>query len=465
MITRPFSVFVPAFFAAAVAHCALPDADSDSILLEMEAAAKTSHEKRVAAMAAQRAEAGADVFSRVGVCAFRGSESAPDAWRVEVEAFTTGIGPKTIVEFALITLGSGHGYEALFQTAASARDIKAALDWAGLPAGVPVGASAARFWPRGERVSISVEGEGGGPAESRPVADFVADASSGGSLGDDGGFVYVGGGGEDLDAVGPGSIVSLYNEAFSLFDVPRLAPQESVYESMVSSAAVSTNAFVPVKIVFRPETRAAGKPPLRVRDVSLRLAKSGFLLDGAAGGAMQPVDAMKALCAFRRDCDQDAFVAFRWDGDVPLGFVRSAAGLLEKLENDEKSTGVRVDAPPAGFPYYKSFLPLDEWRDRSKRYSQPCELVFLAGGEDGAPEVKLVRVDEKWEGESLVPEISTEEIPLASPDELPAKLAANSPRGLGALLVFAPSDLVWSAVSPWLDAVRDTHGTVRIFLD
>lgn len=399
-----------------------------------------------------------ETFSRPGVVARRGG-AGDAAWRVEVEAVPTGLGVGAIVEFPLITLNSGHEYEALFRTPARAADVRAAMAFAGLRPGAPASAADFRFWPRGERVLATVLPADGAAGEGRALARFLADESTGGPVPGGDLFVYSGGGDFDVDSVGPGSIVSTYNEPATLFDVPRLAAQGDVYGSVVAAESVPTNGMPSVRIVFGPEPREAAWPALRVRDVALRLSPEGLSVDGAA--PLSPSGAAKALSAFRRDGGQDAFVSFSWDAAVPLRDVAAAARLLSALEEAESSTGVRIDAPPPGFPFCKAFLPRDEWRDRAKRFSQPCELRFPGGG--AAP--SLVRVDEKWDGESLEPELSTEEIPLSSPDALPALLKANSPEGLRALLVFAPSDAAWGELAPWLDAARPTHPVVQIFLD
>ena len=119
-------------------------------------------------------------------------------------------------------------------------------------------------------------------------------------------------------------------------------------------------------------------PPLRVRDVALRLSPDGLSADGSA--PLAPAEAAKALSAFRRDGGQDAFVSFSWDVAATLRDIAAAARLLAALEDAEARTGVRIDAPPPGFPFCKAFLPRDEWRDRAKRFSQPCELRFPGGG-------------------------------------------------------------------------------------
>ena len=142
--------------------------------------------------------------------------------------------------------------------------------------------------------------------------------------------------------------------------------------------------------------------------------------------------------------------------------VRIDRGASETLDKDE--TCIRVDAPPAGFPYYQFILPDEEWRDREKRLSQPCELRF-AKGEDGAVSATLVAIAENWEGESLKPVLTAEEIALDGPLALPGLLKEKTPRQLPVVLVFAPSDLTWGDLAPWLGPIVADYPGIRLFLD
>ena len=453
---------MPQVLSAAIAASAAfggetPEGDDpDALRLEMERVAVAAHEARMASPEAQAP----GFFSRPGVVARQADGDG--LWKIEIEAFTTGLGAGAIVEFPLVTLNSGHEYEALFQTAAKASDIRDAFSGVGLAPGLPASPAVFRFWPRGERVAAEVSGagtEGAGSGDARKLAAFTVDENTGkpppgGDL-----YAYVGGAGFDVDDVGPGSVVSTYNEPTTLLDVPRQAAQGDVYGSVVSAPGTPAKPFLPVKIVFSPEKRAPGLPRKRVLDVALRLSSDGFSVDGA--GTLQPAAAAAALAAARRERKQDSYVSFSWDSAVRLREIAAAARLLSALENAEEETGVRIDAPPAGFPYYKAFLPQEEWRDRAKRFSQPCELRFAPEGKGAT----LVRIDEKWAGESLEPELSTEEIPLDGPAALPAALKANSPENLRVVLVFAPASATWGEIAPWLDAARPTHPLVQIFLD
>ena len=131
---------------------------------------------------------------------------------------------------------------------------------------------------------------------------------------------------------------------------------------------------------------------------------------------------------------------------------------------DTEETGIRVDAPPEGFPYYQALLPRDEWRDRAARYSQPCELR-LSRGEDGSVAATLVAIGEIWKDDALKPDLDVKEFPVAGAEDVRAKLAEKAPAGMKALLVFVPGSLPYGELRPYLDAVRATHPLVQIFVD
>ena len=408
--------------------------------------------------AAAREKYGADTnryFVARGVLADR------EARTVRLDAFATGIRPGAIAEFLLITLNSGHEYESVFQTFALAADIARAFEFLGVPPGLPADFAAYRFWPRGERFEVDAEVDG---APAVPAERFLMEASTQKPR-EPAGFLWIGGGWTEggvsntVDFSGPGSILPSYNEPVTLFDVPRRAPQNDVYQSCLSGENVPRRAILPAVLTFRPEPRPADAP-LRVRPVALRLSPGGFSIDGA--DPVPPAEALKALRAFRTDRAQDAYVSFSWDDAAPLADLRAVAQLLRMVDTEE--TGIRVDAPPEGFPYYQALLPRDEWRDRAARYSQPCELR-LARGEDGAVAATLVAIGEIWKDDAHKPDLDVKEFPVAGADDFRAKLAEKAPAGMKALLVFAPGALPYGELRPYLDAVRATHPLVQIFVD
>ena len=461
-----------ALLLLATAVCAAAQAPAADSYLEDEAkkdAAKKALSEKLDADLAKRAKTCSDTnrfFVAKGVLADR------EKGTVEVDAFTTGTAPGSICEFYLVTLNSGHDYEAVFQTFAFASDVAKAFEFLGVPAGRPVDYPKMRFWSAGERVAATASVDG---APARPLGAFAADAASGATL-DAQAFVYVGGtrladGSLDVDSQGPGSIVPDYNEPQTLFDIPAKAPQSVVYTKTVVSTNAAFAAFLPAVVTFAPEKRDPKLSSRRVADDELLFHGDGFRYctprapdchETLLPPGTPPADLVKRLSERVRAEKRDVYLTFKWTPAVTLGALKNAATLLQTLDKDE--TGIRVDAPPAGFPYYQFILPDEEWRDREKRLSQPCELRF-AKGEDGTVAATLVAIAENWEGESLKPTLVPEEIPLPSPDALPALLKEKTPRQLPVILVFAPSDITWSDLAPWLSPVLADYPGIRMFLD
>lgn len=463
-------------FSALAAVCALaqdaaPAAGSWEDAEAKKDAAKKALADKVDADFARRAAEFADTnrfFVAKGVFADRVKGT------VEVDAFTTGTLPGSICEFYFITINSGHDYEAVFQTFAFASDVAKAFEFLGVPAGRPVAYPKMRFWSAGERVAATASVDG---APARPLGAFAARAGSGETL-DGQVFVYVGGtrladGSLDVDSQGPGSIVPDYNEPQTLFDIPAKAPQGVVYTQTLVSTNAAFEAFLPAVVTFAPEKREAPLSPRRVADDFLLFMGEADAFryttprapdchENLLAHGSSPSDLVKRLSARVRDEKRDVYLSFRWTPDTTLGALKNAATLLQSLDKDD--TGVRVDAPPAGFPYYQFILPDEEWRDREKRLSQPCELRF-AKGEDGAVAATLVAIAENWEGEALKPTLVPEELPLDGPLALPGLLKEKTPRQLPVVLVFAPSDLTWGEVAPWLSPILADCPGIRLFLD
>ncbi len=380
---------------------------------------------------------------------------------IRIEAKSTGIAPGSICEFPLVSAASGHDYEALFQTSATAAQIDAAVRSTGAPAGVPVDVHSFRFWPKGERFSVSVSVSN---APAVPIGRFLMNSRGGAAPASDG-FLYIGGktdadGESDIDVTGPGSILPNYNEPKTVFDIPRLAAQGDVYEYNRVAESFTFGKGAEAVITIEPEKRDAGLPPRRVRDVAARLSADGISLAGTEdAGALQPVEAVAKLHELREKNKQDVYLSFSWDGDTTFADLKKAAALLAMIDNGDK--GVRVDAPPKGFVFYKAFLPNEDWRDRTKRPSQPCELRFADGGTNAT----VTAVTEKWNDDSLTPEISTEDIADVPPAKLLPVLNANTPDRLNVLLVFVPAQMKWSALAPYLNAVHEKYPLVQIFVD
>ncbi len=397
---------------------------------------------------------------------------------VELLAESTGLAGRSIAEFCLIGEGSGHDYESLFTALGTAKDLRAAMEFLGFPMGRGAMSAPLSFWPRGERVVVEVQSPG---ASGRVrIEDFVLDSRSEESkpMERTGALLcgsFPGRGDETLlaaDVDGPCSYISTYNEPTTLLDFPRFAPQGEVYEHFLANPSTVLPAGQPCRIFFTMEPRGDKGP--RARDCTLRVlpgaegsALPACRLTDASGASLLPEgkDGLQDALQFFKDSskDYDSYVTLDWDEALTAGSAEAVAELLRNLDNE---WGIRVEAPKEGQLYYRAFLPLQEWRSRKERPTQPCELRISRDG-DGAAKATLVTVKEIWPENTDVgvePELKVSESPVASVEAFPEALAATGVE-LRVLLVFVQKTTKLSEALPYIRAVQKTHPNIYLFTE
>ena len=429
--------------------------------------------KRVEELLKQRQEKTAPhEFVRRGVLADRQKRS------VRVDAEATGLKEKEIAEFAIITEHSSHDYEGLVSSFAKPSDIVAAVEFIGMPRGRPLTATKMARWPKGERVRVSVELPDG---TRRPIEEFIIDLQMDGRTLPVEGFIFAGAAWEERDGkqhcltddMGPGSILSMYNEPTTVFDVPRLAEQGEVYERYLANPAALLEKEQMVTLWITPEPRPA-EHPKRVVDLTLSIASPTGAPEIAAtqfrlAEAGQSADTAPAqtLLEVLKSCrsylpERDPYVTLDWNDSVSLQAAVDLCAVLQTLDN---AAGIRIEPPKAGQLYYRAFVPRADWRDRAMRMTQPCELRFTKAA-DGKVATTLVRIEENWDNnpENLRPDLKVHETAVASLEEFPEALAAQKVEW-PVLLVFAPGDLSLEAIMPYLRSVQTTHPNIYVFLE
>ena len=376
---------------------------------------------------------------------------------VVLDSFSTLVKKGDIAEFYVISSNSGHDYESLFVTFASPGDVARAMEFIGMPRGISVNPGKFRFWSKGERACLFVRGHDG---KETPIEFFVMDAQTGKALSQEG-FVFLGDKWDETgekflpDTTGPGSIAPSYNEALSVFDTPRLAMQSDVYEKFLvgKPGASVTNSFV--EIVIRPEDRK-GFPEKRVRDFTLRIGNGFFELEGCS--SRTNLSEVMTILGNALKERQDPYVSVVWDEDVSLSHLAAVCGILE---GPDSSGMIKIEPPAPGLPYFKAFLPNKDWRNRERRFAQPCELVISKGGSEASLNV----IKEIWKDDSSIrPELEVKRIDGVTPDNLSELLAKNGPERLPVLLVFADPSDTYSSIAAYVKSAMKTHGNLYIFL-
>lgn len=318
---------------------------------------------------------------------------------VTFTAVSTDCGTATPLEFLFVGPGSDHDYESLFVTDATVREIADAFDRAGIPRGRPYDLASARLWPVGVPLAFDP------PVESLVVESADAPLPA---------PVYTGGsrnalGAPEADTNMPSAVFAFYNLGQALIQFDDSLDQSPAYGRFKPRVS-------PPKGERRSFTVTWDGSPAPER-TTLRLAHGGVadalasLRGKAAAGA-----ALDVLCDFA--------------DDLTLREASEAAAALAVID----SPRVKVNGAAPGQFFYRAFVPLEAWRDRTARLAQPPEVRFAP---DGA--VTVVEVVEDWSDPGMEdPRLSTRETPCADVAAAAKAVSALAER-TSAALVFAPA--------------------------
>jgi hypothetical protein len=423
---------------------------------------------------------------------------------VTVVAEATGLAEAGIVEFLSVGAKSEKDYESLTVALASAGDICRGLEFLGLPRGRPVQPARCQFWPKGERVRVTIRQLGRDAKSSQPLAACMRDKREKPVATEN--FVYVGsswiGDVCQADQVSPGAWISTYNEPAVVLDVPYHAPQGEVYGSLVVTEAGRFERGALLLLTLTPDCLSNGVP--RVVDFSLTVQAGAegtnatlATLRGITQGTERGLEALtndlkgsfERLAGLAKE-GRDPFVTLTLEESLTAGIVRELARVLNMVEG---SGGVRIEAPPAGQPYYKAFLPDERWRKRLDRPSQPWE-VRVGRTPQGGWRCTLVQIMEDWSKEGqLTPDLTPTEFPLDRPEEflpkIEALIAAQTAevkqkltksgkskqldymeplltlKRINTLFVFTPPDAPLGAFLPVVRALQERLPQVYIFVE
>ncbi len=421
-----------------------------------------------------------DMLVRPGLVASRAER------RIRLTAEATALSPADPVEFFLIADGSGHGYEAAALAFVKPSDLHEALEFIGVPAGQPASTRALRLWPKGERVLVTFEWDmpvgdpGAKPIRQQVRAErLIVSRDFDGPLPETG-LVFVGstrtpnpgspsGTVYAADAFEPNSIAATYNESTTVLDVPRQAEKGAVYGGQTMNPDFRFERGQRIDVRIEPEYPAGRR---RVLDLDLTaaaptgasaaaLADLRFeLREAGTTNGLADARAPDVLAFFGRatDSGRDPFVTVR---PGPALALRAVADLCRMLAAAEGERGIRVEPPPAGHPYFRTFLPPEKFRERGNRPIQPWELILEAtsgGGVTG----RLNRIEEKWSPNADKPSFDIRVFDASTPQAVRHVLTGQ--QGPPIVLVFAPDAMAYGTLVSFLRPILDTHPTVYVFL-
>lgn len=380
----------------------------------------------------------------------------------------TGLDVNEAIEFFLINTNSGHYYEALAWSFAEPKHINEALKKLGLPRGRSSDIRNIHFWPKGERVIMTMNGH---RAES-----LIMNAQTGLALPSKG-LVYTGsqwierptpqGSALAAQVREPHSIAANYNEPDSILDVPWQAPQSAVYTHQAQNPDIMFKKGQRILIRMTPEYKDGRR---RVQDLELTVhstetaASLGDLRfdvvnqtrKGTQTLTNATLDRLTEYFSNKVESGQDPFVCLRLSDGVTLGLAKDFATLLDSIDNE---SGIRMEGPTEGQFFYRAYLPNEKNRHRDDRFMHPWELHF-----DEEGKATLIRIDEHWVQGEPKPDITTEKMPVTGADDILSIVQTQNPDVRG-IFVFAPPTLTFGDLMGFLRPVLPTHPHVHIYLN
>jgi hypothetical protein len=384
---------------------------------------------------------------------------------VQLWAGATGMKAGEPTEFFVIGPESGNDYESISVAYAKPSHVHEALVFIGLKPGWPVDPGRLRFWPKGDRVIMNAQVmDPDGALRDQRMEEYIIDVSTGQDMAIDGlvfaGSMMVddpGGSGKKVygaDVFGPTAIVSDYNEVNTVLDLPRQGSKGEVYGNHVCNATWAMDTGHPMMIVLRPHATLSAINDLRL-DLAYAEGQVRYQLRRADGSALHEDTSFPAMLSALEKVPE-AFGTVHFAPELPLEKVVDICGQLEKIET---VGGLRINPPPEGHVYYKTFLPQLAWLQRDKRPGQPFELYVRKKGE--ATTYELILAEEKY-GDDIVPEIIPHSYPAASTDEL-LSLIKEHGEGVQTLFLLVESSLAYGELLKLLQPHLERFPVVYVF--
>jgi len=281
-------------------------------------------------------------------------------------ASATGVEKGTPLEFLFAGKGSDRDYETMFVLDGSVGELCEGIEKSGIPRGRPVDATHCRLWPVGCRVTLQP-----------PLADFVDS-----DIKDDLRMIYTGGlrdpkGLVLADSEMPLAALCFYTLGQSPLVFDGLFDQGQVYNRHKAKVELKKG----VRITFTISWD--GNPGPEHLDLTVR-----------PGNAPQLIERLKVVSA---KGDVDVLISFA--DDLSVQEATAFAKSLSVLD----SPRIRINGRSSDGFFYRAFLPLVKWRDRTERLTQPFEVIV------GDPD-RILFIHEDWSGVGLDPKLSEESI-------------------------------------------------------
>lgn len=400
--------------------------------------------------------------------------------QITMQAESTGLTEGSPVEFFLIGETSGHAYESLAVSFAKPGDVQKALEFIGMRTGRPVDGRKCAFWPKGERVIITLSSPDSDKSlKPTRMETLVLDSRTKKSL-PDCGLVFTGSlrletpdsmgrTGLAVDIREPNSIASSYNAAETVMDVPFSWSQKSVYGNLLVNPAHILKPGGLLTIVLEPERRDGTK---RVMDLKLAISvKTGAVARKLNDLEFHLIDqndvelnttfelnaALKLVDSIN-DRNQDPFVSVLLGDAVTVGAAAEVCGILSKIDTEK---GIRIEPPTGGQLYYRAFVPNEQQRNRADRFAQPWELNLSFTNSN--LQAVLSRIDQVWKDDKTEPDLKTTDFTVNTPQELQKILKDKGP-GVPVIFVFTDPILTCGQLMSFVGPVQEAYPMIHVYV-
>ena len=341
---------------------------------------------------------------------------------VTFTATSTDCGLDMQLEFLFVGPNSDRDYESMFVTDASVKEIAEAFDKAGIPRGRFIDAAASRFWPAGDVLQMK-------PAFAELVREMRGEKVPP--------VIYTGGtrdktGLPEAETNMPAAVFALYGCGQSLVHLDDSLDQSVTY-----------GRFQPAVKIPKGERREFtftwdGKKFWEPHTMKLERGKIA--------------EELASLKEHSSRCEVDVTADF--SGDLTVAEAAVFAQAIAMVD----SSRVKINGFPEGQLFYRAYLPMEKWRDRRERLSQPPEVHFRPDGT-----LTVVHVKEDWSDEnSLDPKLTPEEFVFTDVAAAAAKTEALAAR-TSTVLMFAPADTKLSRVFEFRRGVKGSVATWYVF--
>jgi len=390
--------------------------------------------------------------------------------KITIDGEVTELSTGEPSELYVIDDKSSHGYEALAYSFARPADVIKALEFLGMKPGQAVDSVNRVLWPKGERVLVSFVIDTKNPKEV-PMKDFVIYKKTGKNPPNRLSQVFTGSVMMDAfddsnkkvlmaDSMDPYGIATSYTESGSIMTTPDNVTKGRAYGTVTSGPLLPPKG-TPITIVLRPEY-IDGKQRMQYYDLNISTNGAGAIVYNVKNNddSFKPLtlDVFLKTMVNSVDSGHDPFVNVEFNKNLAVGTIKQVAGLLQEIES---VNGIRVDIPKEDEPFFKTFLPNEQFRVREKRYSQPCELWLSET--NNMVSAKIIKPTATYLENQIEPRISIKKLSFENINEYKKILDDNSDSEVKVLLIFAPSDMQYSKVYKYIKPIIKDYPTIYIF--